>query len=167
MVRALGNAVLRALVIVGATVGALVALKLALLINSSSNYTGPDPNHVATVDLHVDLEAQGRLIGYFRRFSADNGFDFDLRDSAEGAHFFTIGMVRKGRIRDIGILVGAPFFNPHEIEVSVIQNDDDPATPPRVDALAASIEKTIGDVPGVRLQPVTGDTSEGTPRTLR
>jgi hypothetical protein len=162
---------LRALVIAGTAVGALVALALAVHINQSK-YTGPDPNHIATVGIHVDLDAQRRLISYFRRFSADNGFDFDLRGGAQGRHFFSIGMVRKGRTRDIVIDVAAPFFDPREIEVAVIQDDDDPATPPRVDALAASIEKTIGDVPGVRLQPVTGETygetsEEWSPRNLR
>ena len=156
------------MVVVGTALGVLLVVTIAVLIRHPSRYTGPDPNHIATVELHVDVSAQKRLIEYFRRFSAENGFDFDLRDSPQGRDFFTIGLMRKGKIRDIVIDVAAPFFDPREIEVAVVQDDDDPATPPRVDALKASIEKTIGDVPGVRIQPITGPSFDRSPpRSLR
>ena len=150
---------LRALVIVITVVALSLVVTLAVLIRYPSKYTGPDPNHIATVGLHVDVGAQGQLIEYFRRFSAENDFDFDFRDSPRGRYFFSLGLVRKGKNRDIVIDVAAPFFDPREIEVAVVQDDDDPATPPRVDALKASIEKTIVDLPGVRLEPVTGMTA--------
>jgi hypothetical protein len=102
-----------------------------------------------SIALKIDVNARTRLVDVLTRVGRANGFDVDVTRGPQGPGYFWIDMIRKDR--DIVVFAHMPSDDPHEVRVDIDQDDEDQATPARVDALTIEFIKAIDGMPGVKL----------------
>jgi len=137
-------------VIVSTAISLCLCFLIVVLLFPRAHRYGPLPNYSVSMNLDVAPDAQGRLIEALRRFAILNGFEFDLRSEPPGPPYFSVGMLRKQK--DVVVVVSARLIDDNRIEVAVIQDDENAATPPRVDALSVELIDAIRGLSGVAIQ---------------